>query len=275
LLQRGGLVAGQFTWDARRAGMRRVSFMGRWPLIAIPLTAVRITQAGRTPVIADACTAILYNRNTCYVAEQLLDDRPEQTLWIVPDEHTVRDSVRAFDPRSADSDQSPLPFDHAPISAKTFAQIRLLVARLHRDGTDPVEAEESLTELSGELIASSFTARGRPPKREPRTMHREVACAAREFCLNHFTKSLGLNEIAQAAGVSRFHLCRVFRSVHGCSIHEYLTQVRLRASLEGVCDRRASLAGVALSVGFSSQSHFTTAFARYFVRTPAAYRRAI
>jgi AraC-like DNA-binding protein len=54
-----------------------------------------------------------------------------------------------------------------------------------------------------------------------------------------------------------------------------VTELRLRASLEDVCDRFAPLARVALKSGFSSQSHFTTAFLRRFGTTPAAYRRAI
>jgi AraC-like DNA-binding protein len=42
-----------------------------------------------------------------------------------------------------------------------------------------------------------------------------------------------------------------------------------------ICERSIPLARIALACGFNSQSHFTTAFVRYFARTPAAYRRAI
>ena len=47
LIQRGELVLGQYTWDAKCAGMRRQSWMGQWPLIAIPLTAVPSAPADR------------------------------------------------------------------------------------------------------------------------------------------------------------------------------------------------------------------------------------
>jgi len=51
--------------------MRRSSWNGPFPLIAIPWTAVRITHAGRPPVVADPCTGIYYNPHTEYIAEQL------------------------------------------------------------------------------------------------------------------------------------------------------------------------------------------------------------
>lgn len=248
--------------------------MGRWPLIAIPLTAVRITQSGREPVIADSCTAILYNAHQAYAAEQLLDNRPEQTIFLVPDEQTVRASLRQFDERAADDPARPMRADHARISAITFAQIRRIVATLQKGcDADSLEFEEALTRIAGELIGLSFLGMRR--KHESPLNHRDIAHGARKVCLKHFAEPLGLEDIAQAVGASRFHLCRVFRAIHGRSIHQYLTELRLRASLEMVCDRTTPLARIALASGFSSQSHFTTAFLRRFGHTPAAYRRSI
>ncbi|MBC8108471.1 MAG: helix-turn-helix transcriptional regulator [Anaerolineae bacterium] len=131
------------------------------------------------------------------------------------------------------------------------------------------------------LIAQSYRSRGertgsrRSASERTVRQRREIARDAREFCLRHSNQPLGLEDIAAAVGTSRFHLCRVFRAFNGSAIHQYLTELRLRASLERVCDPRRPLARVALEVGFSSQSHFTTSFVRRFSRTWAAFRREV
>src|SRR5687768_563810 len=102
LFERDGVAVGRFSWDARRAGMRRDSHMDAHTLIAVPTTAVRITQTGRGPVIADSCTAILYNPHQRYVAEQLLDNRPEETIWLAMDHATFRGFIGELDERLAD-----------------------------------------------------------------------------------------------------------------------------------------------------------------------------
>src|SRR5688572_26912973 len=192
LLKRGGLVLGRFEWDARRAGMRRDSQIGWWPLIAIPLTAVRITQAGHAPVIADSCTAIFYSAHQSYRAEQLLDDQPEQTVYLVPDEQTLAACFPTMDEPG-----KPMPMDHGPIAPRLFAELRQLVAALERETGDLIAVHESATELAGELIQHALAARGATRPLLSRgagtsTRHRDIAQAVREYCLNHFAEPIDL-----------------------------------------------------------------------------------
>src|SRR3954465_3842598 len=100
LFREGGVVVGQYVWEARRAGIRRDSWIGPFPLIAIPWTAVRITHQGRAPAVGASCTGIFYKPNTSSVAEQLLDDQPERTVYIVPDRQTLRACLSEIDERS-------------------------------------------------------------------------------------------------------------------------------------------------------------------------------
>jgi AraC-like DNA-binding protein len=74
-------------------------------------------------------------------------------------------------------------------------------------------------------------------------------------------------------GVSVFHLCRVFRSVTGGTIHQHREQLRLRAALPAVMESDDDLLSIGLRLGFSSHSHFTAAFRRRFTITPSALRR--
>jgi AraC-like DNA-binding protein len=98
----------------------------------------------------------------------------------------------------------------------------------------------------------------------------EAACAELNRC---FRRPDSLTAIADRVGVSVFHLCRVFRSVTGGTIHQHREQLRLRASLQAVLESGEDLLSIGLRLGFSSHSHFTAAFHRRFSITPSALRR--
>jgi AraC-like DNA-binding protein len=101
--------------------------------------------------------------------------------------------------------------------------------------------------------------------------HAELADAVRHYVAARYTEQSSLGAIARAHGVSAFHLARVFRRATGQSIHAYRIALRLRAALERIADRE-DVATVALSLGFSSHSHFTSAFRRAFGVTPSQLR---
>ncbi|MEZ4619900.1 MAG: helix-turn-helix domain-containing protein [Caldilineaceae bacterium] len=56
-------------------------------------------------------------------------------------------------------------------------------------------------------------------------------------------------------------------------MHQYTAQLRMRAALERITDPGTDLTAVALDLGYSSHSHFTSAFRRAFGILPSALRR--
>ena len=84
-----------------------------------------------------------------------------------------------------------------------------------------------------------------------------------------------LDDVARAVHVSPFHLARIFQQQTGVPVHRYLTQLRLRASLERLADGAGDLTAVALELGFSSHSHFTDAFRREFGHSPSEMRKIL
>ena len=78
--------------------------------------------------------------------------------------------------------------------------------------------------------------------------------------------------MARAAGLSRAHFSREFRSAFGESPHAYLLTRRLEraAALLRTTDR--SVADICFSVGLQSVGSFTTSFTRTFGASPTAYR---
>ncbi len=85
---------------------------------------------------------------------------------------------------------------------------------------------------------------------------------------------LTLADLAAAAGLSRMHFAAQFRAATGCRPHEYLLQQRIECAKATLSSVSMPLAEVALSVGFQTQSHFSTVFKRITGETPARWQRA-
>ena len=74
-------------------------------------------------------------------------------------------------------------------------------------------------------------------------------------------------------GGSAVYLTQVFQKVEGLPLYRYHLRLRLARALHLLADRE-DLTDVALSVGFSSHSHFTAAFRQAYGRSPSAFKKA-
>jgi AraC family transcriptional regulator len=152
-----------------------------------------------------------------------------------------------------------------PISAATaFLHFRLLRA------ADPVAVEEIALELVRRVLtpcAPSTRARVISPAWRRLSQEIEHVIATR------FAERLTLEAIARLCSTSPFHASRVFRAVTGETIHGRLTRVRLTVALFQLRRGAGRLSHVALSTGFSSHSHFTSAFRSEFGIPPSSVDR--
>ena len=96
--------------------------------------------------------------------------------------------------------------------------------------------------------------------------------SAKEFISRNFRQPLKMDDIARVADCSVYHLCRIFKKFTGLTVHRFLTQCRLRSSMEEVMDGSQPLTRVALELGFCSHSHFTNAFRTAFGMPPRKLR---
>jgi AraC family transcriptional regulator len=82
-----------------------------------------------------------------------------------------------------------------------------------------------------------------------------------------------LAEIAAAAGHSPVYLTQVFQQVEGMPLYRYQLRLRLAQALDRLaeCD---DLTRLGLDLGFSSHSHFSTAFRQAYGRSPSEFRQA-
>ena len=109
---------------------------------------------------------------------------------------------------------------------------------------------------------------------EPRSAATAASAIQRSvaYIKDHPGRSVSLDELAQAAGLSRFHFSRMFKASLGVTPSVYVERARMERAKALILSGFA-LAEIAQEVGFADQSHFTRRFRIHVGCTPGSYAR--
>ena len=125
-------------------------------------------------------------------------------------------------------------------------------------------------ECSGEVrTAVSVEAESKGPGYQP-----QLTCVRRAMARS-CDRSKSLASFAREVGWSTWYLSRRFSAEVGLPVHRYLMRVRLRRAIHPILAGERSLAELADELGFSSHSHFTSAFRLEFGFTPMGLRKLL
>jgi AraC family transcriptional regulator len=174
--------------------------------------------------------------------------------------------------------------------AETVTPIDLLERTAHPDpitsqllisAADVVEGNEALDALFRQQLTDLLATRllaahtGSPNTIQlvkgglaPKTLLRAI-----ERLRSGSDADLSLAALSSEAGLSRFHFCRAFKENTGLSPHAWLRQHRLEQAMNMLRDTDASVASVAATLGYSSQTAFAAAFRKLTGEPPSDWRR--
>jgi AraC family transcriptional regulator len=96
---------------------------------------------------------------------------------------------------------------------------------------------------------------------------------ATEIVESRFLERLSLADIASQVGVHYVHLSRQFHKYNRCTIGELIRRRRVQYASHLLAHSRTPLAEIALTCGFSDQSHLSFLFKRYMGLSPSKFRR--
>jgi len=133
------------------------------------------------------------------------------------------------------------------------------------------------TSLSLSLASYLFSGHGsggQTRSRERGTLSSTQKALVLELVRHRLAQDLSLEDLAQAAGVSRFHFLRLFKNTFGVTPHRFVMDQRVDAARRMLAETKLPIAEVAASTGFSSQSHLNTAMRRSLGLTPGQWRRS-
>src|SRR5882724_11580429 len=135
---------------------------------------------------------------------------------------------------------------------------------LVREGATEIERATLVAETLCEIIGAGPPSAGRAPLAVRR---------ARAFLHDALADKITLDELAEHAGLDKFHLVRAFRSEVGLPPYEYLTHLRVSRARE-LLRRGALVAEAAQAVGFYDESQLHRHFRRIVGVPPGAYARS-
>jgi len=94
-----------------------------------------------------------------------------------------------------------------------------------------------------------------------------------DFIQDNIEKDISLSDLSDLACLSRHHFARAFRKALGSPPNRFISELRFKRAQELLVHTDRSLADIAQSCRFSSQSTFTRAFRRHVGLSPGEFRR--
>lgn len=96
---------------------------------------------------------------------------------------------------------------------------------------------------------------------------------AYDYLMQHLSQNISLNELSSVAGLSAYHLLRIFEQRFGLPPHAFQLQQRINIAKKMLAEG-VSIIEAAHELGFTDQSHFSKKFKALVGATPRQYQMA-
>lgn len=108
---------------------------------------------------------------------------------------------------------------------------------------------------------------------EAKAEKRDLTARVISYLMNHYQSGLSLGEVAEALGVSKYEVSRVFSKHIKMSFNQYLNRMRLEQAIYLLTSTEQSVTDIAFSCGFESLRTFYRAFSEQYHLSPLTYRQ--
>ncbi|WP_422658026.1 helix-turn-helix transcriptional regulator [Paenibacillus sp. EC2-1] len=88
----------------------------------------------------------------------------------------------------------------------------------------------------------------------------------------HLNEDITTRQLANYAGYSPYHFSRVFKSITGISVRQYLSALRIESGKAYLLKEPSMLVKVLYSIGFTSMGSFLTRFKQFVGQSPKRFR---
>lgn len=93
-----------------------------------------------------------------------------------------------------------------------------------------------------------------------------------KYLSDHLTEPVTVERVSEETHISKYYMCRLFRSATGMTIMRYLLSQRLAAAKTALLKTDLPISEIALSSGFSSFSYFSRVFGEREGMSPHDFR---
>lgn len=89
------------------------------------------------------------------------------------------------------------------------------------------------------------------------------------YMRENFRDAVSIEDVCEAAGLSRYYFCRLFREYTGMSVIQYLNRLRCEEARRLITSGRYSVSQSAQMSGFNNLSYFTRTYLKQIGRLPS------
>lgn len=136
-------------------------------------------------------------------------------------------------------------------------------------------ASDTLSDLSCHIHLTGLLASFIIETKDSKTKIPEYVMQIKTEFEENYRCAYTLEELEKKYGVSRYRLCREFRTFYGTSPLRYLHAVRIRVSRRLLQESKLNINEIAEQVGYENVNHFIHHFKKTAGVTPAEYRKKI
>lgn len=154
----------------------------------------------------------------------------------------------------------------------TSAPIRAMRSLCACIGEDKLVSPFDASAQAYALIMALLTATMRDRADDDKRDRPEAVMRAMAFCRNHLEKTIGVAEMADAAGYSRHHFSRMFSASEGVGPAEFLTRLRLDRAVNQLKHSSDAIKTIADRCGFTSAGYFCKVFRKAYGVSPVEFR---
>jgi AraC-like DNA-binding protein len=234
--------------------------------LVFPYRGVYVRHVGRSDVVAEANQVLFFNYGESYRISHpvhggdaclSLKIQESQLQELAPRQYVVGESAGLFRRQ------------RLRIDARTQALVALLRHSLKHGLAEPLASENRLLTLVRRSlgVSTAHVARGSVGRQK-------LVDRAKLVLTSDLGRRWTLAEIAAEVGVSPVYLTQVFQLVEAMPLYRYQLRLRLARALH-LLERCQDLAALSLELGFSSHSHFSSAFRQVYGHTPVAFKRSL
>ena len=238
--------------------------------LVFPYRGLYLRHLGKDQAVADANHVLFFNAQEGYQVSHPVEGG-DACLSLSLDEALLAElAPKALLQEGADAS---FRAQSQRIDARAQALVALLRHALDNGTIEPLEAEALVLTLVCRSLGPRNIAARSPGLLASTHARRRLADRVKVLLASDLSRRWTLAEIGKHIGSSPVYLTQVFRQVEGVPLYRYQLQLRLARALD-LIGRSHDLAALAAELGFSSHSHFASAFRQAFGRSPTDFRRA-
>ncbi len=194
-----------------------------------------------------------------------MSDTPHVTLQLYLPRSFVDDAANGLARRPGEVELRPMLNVEDPLVAATMQALKEgLIAG----------APDLYAETAGQFLAAHFLQRYAGQRlatiagREDQRLRR-----ADDYLRAFLSEPISLTALAREAGLSRFHLLRLFKAAYGETPLKRLTRLRIEQARRLLSETRRPAIEIGIACGYDNPANFAAAFRRQVGVSPSAFRR--